>query len=406
MIHLPRRDAAEAVIPVPVSGDPRPLNRVWLGLAAACALSLLGLGLSGHLSAAWGFALLVFGGLSLGLAAALFCLLVFSHRGDTGALAQGSRQSFKIGAAAYVIAVFALAGYYGYETLQGRMELHWIIFGPLVIWALIAFDRGVYRKLVEKNLPTWHRFRRFIRRDGSDPAAMRTTLWNDVILQRALFRTSRIRWVRHALIFWGFVLMFMTELVAVIVRDAFPAFGWLDVWRSPGHPVRLAFDVVFDVTGLMVMAGCVIALLWRFSVRDKPERKFADTPMSVFLLFVVLSGFIVEGWRMALAPASPGHEWSFVGAGFAYLLGPWVAASAGTFQSLWLVHVVAACVLIGYLPATRLVHTCATPIGRLMNSQVGLLAAKKLGVIGALMTGRRAPSRLPATARSRAPASD
>lgn len=406
MVQLPHSDMAEAAMPVSLPENQAAVNRVWLGLAAACAFTLLGLGLSGRLSAGWGFALLVFGGLSLGLAAALFCLLVFSHRGDTGALARRSKQSFAVGVAAYVIAVFALGGYYGYETLQGRMELHWIIFGPIVIWALVAFDRGIYRKLVEKNLPTWHRFKRFIRRDASDPAAMRRTFVNDVILQRALYRTSRIRWLRHALIFWGFVLMFLTELMAVIVRDAFPAFGWPDVWRESGHPVRLAFDLVFDVTGLMVMTGCVMALLWRLAVRAKPERKFADTPMSAFLLFVVLSGFVVEGWRMAQAPAGPGHEWSFVGAGFAYLLSPWVAASNGAYQSLWLLHVIAACALIGFLPATRLVHTCATPIGRLMNSQVGLLTAKKLGVIGALMAGRRAPFRSPATTRSRPPASD
>ena len=79
MIHLPHNDVAEAVIPIPPSGNQTGANRVWLGLAAACAIALLGLGLSGHLSAGWGFALLVFGGLSLGLAAALFCLLVFSQ---------------------------------------------------------------------------------------------------------------------------------------------------------------------------------------------------------------------------------------------------------------------------------------------------------------------------------------
>jgi len=395
-------NAAEAAIPV----LPKTRNLAWLGLAAACAIALLGLGLSGHLSAGWGFALLVFGGLSLGLAASLFCLLVFSHRGDTLGLANASKRSFAIGAAAYVIAVFALAGHYGYETLQGRMELRWIIFGPMVIWALIAFDLGVYRKLVEKNLPTWHRFKRFIRREASDPVAMRRTFVNDVILQRALFRASKLRWFRHALIFWGFVLMFVTELLAVVVRDAFPAFGWNDMWRIPGHPVRLAFDLIFDVTGLMVTIGCAIALLWRVSVRGKPERKFADTPMSAFLLFVVLSGFIVEGWRMAQSPADPGQSWSFVGAGFAFLLSPLVAAAGGAYQPLWIVHVVAACALIGYLPVTRLVHTCATPIGRLMNSQAGLMAAKKIGVISALMSGRRPTLRLPTTSSPRSPGSD
>jgi nitrate reductase gamma subunit len=361
-------------------------DRVGLWLAGAVAATLLLAGLAGYLSSGWGFALLLFAGLSLCLALALFGVLVFSHRGDTDRLVKSSKASFVVGAAAYAAAVCALAGYYGYETFKGRMELRWIIFGPFVVWALISFDFGIYGKLIRKNLPTWHRFKRFIKREDSDPVAMRRTAWNDIIVQRSLFRTSKLRWLRHALIFWGFTAMFATELAAVVVRDAFPAFGWHDVWREPGHPVRLAFDLGFDVTGLMVLIGCVIALGWRVSVRGKPERKFADSPMSAFLLFIVLSGFVVEGWRIAQTPTDPIHAWSFVGLGFARIMATFGTLPASAYQPLWLVHVIAACALIGYLPATRLVHTCATPIGRLMNSQKGLLAARKIGVLGAMMS--------------------
>lgn len=378
----------------------------WLWLTGALAAAVLLGGLAGGIATGWGFGLLVLGGLSLALSAALFCVLVFSRRGATEGLVAGSRATFMAGAAAYVIAVSALAGSYGYETLQGRMALHWIIFGPLVVWALVAFDRGIYRKLVLKNLPSWHRFRRFITRDASDPAAMRKTLWNDVILQKALFRTSRLRWIRHALIFWGFTAMFATELVAVVVRDAVPAFGWRDIWREPGHPVRLAFDLVFDVTGLMVLVGCMIALIWRLSVRGKAERKFADPRMTSFLLFIVASGFLVEGWRLALAPQGPGQAWSFVGVAFAYLLGPFVAGSQRAYEVVWLLHVIAACAWIGFLPATRLVHTCATPVGRLMNSQVGLLASKKYGVLSGLLGARRTSARLPASTFTRPSTND
>jgi nitrate reductase gamma subunit len=371
------------------SGASRP--GFWLTGLATVALLLFGL--LGRLSPAWGFALLLIAGLLIGVAAALLGVLVFSHEGSTTALAKGSKASFALGAALYVAAVGALAGFYGYETLQQRMELRWIIFGPLVAWALFSFDVGIYGKLVGKNLPTWHRFKRFIKRDQSDPAAMRRTAWDDVILQRSLYRVSKLRWFRHALIFWGFTAMFLTELAAVVVRDAFPAFGWHDVWREQGHPVRLAFDLAFDVTGLMVMTGCVIALAWRFAVRNKPERKFADSPMAAFLLFVVVSGFIVEGWRMALAPGNPAYAWSFVGLGFSQLFASLGVSTSGAYSWLWSVHVVAACILIGYLPATRLVHTCATPIGRLMNSQKRMMAARKIGVLSGM--SRRSISRGP-----------
>lgn len=372
---------------------PSNLGRPSFWLTGLATVVLLLVGLSGHLSPAWGFSLLLLAGLLIGSAAALLGVLVFSHRGNTAALTQGSKASFTLGAALYVAAVGALAGFYGYETLQQRMELRWIIFGPLAAWALFSFDVGIYAKLVGKNLPTWHRFKRFIRRDQSDPVAMRKTAWHDVILQRSLYRVSKLRWFRHALIFWGFAAMFLTELAAVVVRDAFPAFGWHDVWREPGHPVRLAFDLVFDITGLMVMMGCAIALGWRVAVRNKPERKFADSPMAAFLLFVVVSGFVVEGWRMAQAPGDPAYAWSFVGLAFSQFLPSSVDSKAAAYSFIWLVHVVAACILIGYLPATRLVHTCATPIGRLMNSQKRMMAARKIGVLSGM--ARRHISRSP-----------
>ena len=116
--------------------------------------------------------------------------------------------------------------------------------------------------------------------------------------------------------------------------------------------------------------------------------------MSAFLFFVVASGFVLEAWRIAQTPSDPAHAWSFVGLGLARTMAAFGPLPAGAYSSLWLVHVIAACALIGYLPVTRLVHTCATPVGRLMNSQVRLLAARKIGVLGGMMSrGRPAPAR-------------
>jgi hypothetical protein len=46
-------------------------------------------------------------------------------------------------------------------------------------------------------------------------------------------------------------------------------------------------------------------------------------------------------------------------------------------EPLWLFHVWVSCAFIANAPLKRLIHSCATPIGRLMNSQKGLLGAKK-----------------------------
>ena len=60
---------------------------------------------------------------------------------------------------------------------------------------------------------------------------MRRTLVEDVILHRTLRSVSGFRWLKHTLIFWGFALMFAAELLAVFVREGFPAFGWSDIWE-------------------------------------------------------------------------------------------------------------------------------------------------------------------------------
>lgn len=365
----------------------------WLVALGLVALILLGGGIAGRLSAAPGYALFVVAGVSIAAGTAVFAVFALTRRGDTLALQRAFTLLLSAGAAAYVLCVFALAGHYIHETLAGRMEWRWIFFGPTILGALIALDYGLYRKLVRNNLPTWRRYRSYVSRAQSNPAAMRRVLIDEVIIQRSLFRTSKIRWLRHALIFWGFTGMFVTELAAVVVRDGFPAFGWRDIWREPGHPVTLAFAFVYDFTGVMIVAGCLLALAWRIAVNATPERRFSDTPTTVFLLFVVVTGFVVEGLRMVPTLGDPVHRTEFAGLAVAHLLAWAGVASASIYEPWWLVHVIAACVFIAYVPMMRLIHSCATPLGRLANSQKEMLAAKKRGVLGAMLrpAGPRPP---------------
>lgn len=340
------------------------------------------------MSAAWGYGLFALATALLLAGVAGFAVFAMS-RASAQSLAPVSTRLLLAGAWTYLAAVVALAVHYVQETLQGRMQWHWIVFGPAVLAALVVLDVGLYRKLVRNNLPSWRRYRQYLRREDAEPEAMRRAFVDDVLLQRPLWQSSRVRWVRHALIFWGFGLMFAAELAAVFVREGFPAFGWHDIWREPGHPLRQAFDFAFDLTGLMVLAGCLLALAWRVAVNATPDRKYADTPTTVFLLVVVAGGFVLEGWRIAPTLADPAHAASFIGLPVAHALtAAGLAQSTAGYRALWLFHVVAACAFIAYVPLKRMVHTCATPLGRLMNSQKALAAAKRRGVLGAMLLRR------------------
>jgi MFS family permease len=352
-------------------------------IATTLAAAVLVAGLLGHLTAAWGYGLFIAGALLLGAGLGLFLVFLLTRQFETAWLRGSFIWLLRLGAWVYVFAVSALAGYYTNEALNGRVGYKWMLFGPAILLALIVLDWGLYRFLVQKNLPTWQRFGHLISRERSDPEAMRQTLADEVVLHRTLFSVSQFRWLRHTLIFWGFVLLFLTDVVAVFFREARPAFGLPDIWEQPGHPLRLAFDFVFDFTGLMVLVGCVLALAFRVVVNGTERQKFTDTPTSAFLLLIVLLGFVVEGLRIASEGSPSTAALGFVGYGLSFLL---PARGDGTvlYDTVWLVHVLGSCAFIAYVPLYRLVHSCATPIGRLMNSQKGLLSAKKIAVLGGL----------------------
>lgn len=345
------------------------------------------LGLAGITGAGWGYGLFFASVLLLAGAAAALALLALTRAFDTATLRGSATWLGLMGVWAYAWAVAALAGHYTHEAIAGRMELRWILFGPAVLAALVVLDVGLYRVLVGRNLPAWIRYRGVIRRELANPGAMRRTLVDDVLLHRTLLSVSGFRWLKHTLIFWGFALMFATEMLAVVVREGFPAFGWTDLWEIRSHPVRLGFDFVYDFTGLMVLTGCALAIGWRIKVHGTEEQKFTDTPTAVFLFLVVLSGFVVEGMRIAADP-DPLHAVSFAGSVFAHLVPGAAGPGSALYDGLWLVHVLGSCAFIAYVPAHRLVHSCATPMGRLMHSQRELLAAKKNAVLAGLMARR------------------
>jgi hypothetical protein len=380
-------DGTSSLPPPAATGGPRQ-GPAWRArparvVALAIAAALLASGLAGGLSDAAGFALLFLATAILGTGLVCGAVLVFTRAGDGPRLAGAMQLLLRIGGWCYVLAVAALAGHYVHETLAGRMELRWILFGPAVLAALITVDRGLYRKIWLRNLPTWQRFRAHITRAASEPGVMRRTLVDEVVVQRTLLAQSGVRWLRHMLIFWGFAAMMGVEFLAVIVREGFPAFGWSDLWRTPGHPVRSAFDFAFDLTGVMILAGCLLALAWRWRVNGTPEQRYSDTPTTLFLLAVVASGFAVEALRLAAAPGS--HPWSFAGTALATALPPGVAAGGFMHEALWIVHALGSVAFIAYVPVKRLVHSCATPLGRLANSQKAMLAAKKNAVLSGLL---------------------
>ncbi len=81
----------------------------------------------------------------------------------------------------------------------------------------------------------------------------------------------------------------------------------------------------------------------------------------------------------------PSRAWLTWGGGAGLAL--FSFGAAGMLTEAW-GYVFGSCLFIAYVPVKRLIHSCATPMGRLMNSQKGMLEAKRRASISGLFQGR------------------
>ena len=106
---------------------------------------LFGFGAFGFLIEAWGYGLLLIATVALFFGAGLFFIFILTRYFDTQSLKQTFVGLLRLGGWLYVLGVAALSGFFVDETLHGRMELNWILFGPTVLAAVIFLDLCVYR---------------------------------------------------------------------------------------------------------------------------------------------------------------------------------------------------------------------------------------------------------------------
>ncbi|MBU1159141.1 MAG: respiratory nitrate reductase subunit gamma [Candidatus Thermoplasmatota archaeon] len=198
------------------------------------------------------------------------------------------------------------------------------------------------------------------------------TLLKDALYLSKLKERSVSRWFMHLMILGGFILMFILDLIVTFSLDILryqpmiDETGWAKLWLR---------DFGFDLVGLMMLIGLIMAAIRRSILKPKIVRtELPDAASILFLLAVVLGGFILEG--MGIAGGIPGHdqnvEYSFVGYAFSLVM---PASSGDWYDAAWLVHGVMSALLIAYIPFSKLFHMIATPIAieleRLMTDKEG-----------------------------------
>lgn len=177
--------------------------------------------------------------------------------------------------------------------------------------------------------------------------------------------------VAHGLLFWGMVLLFFgTVLVFMNVLLGVAVFsGGLNRWF-----MSAALDLagLCALAGLAFLSGRRLLSMPKRLVEPKPKKGFL--PISALLGAVLLTGFVVEGFRIAANGPDP--------ASFA---GTWVAAAIGgpgqvltLHKWFWWIHGIMAVGFIAYIPFSPLVHVVLAPVNAALADP---MPGVKMGVI-------------------------
>jgi len=194
----------------------------------------------------------------------------------------------------------------------------------------------------------------------------------EVFVQRQLFAFSFPRWLIHILIFYGFLGLALLPVAAIVLR----AGGYLAVSNTLPHhylhPEGYFFVKIWgDSFGLLLLIGLASASMRRFLLAEvRQTSNQLDVMLLGLLLSVTLSGFFLEGLRLAPLPAEI-VRYSYVGRLFSppgthtlEQLRPWLTAC-------WTFHALLVAIFIAYLPHSKLRHSLLAPV------VIGLNAAEE-----------------------------
>jgi hypothetical protein len=213
--------------------------------------------------------------------------------------------------------------------------------------------------------------RRGWRRFWERPGWYIKVLIADVIFHRKLFGQSFSRWLAHTLLVFGFVATFIVDMVKGVTTGylvewskSFPLLSFAHEFETGA--VRPLLDFFLEFFSFLILVGCVMAIVRRFFLRpDQLRTEEEDITSLLFILFLELSGFFIEGYRIAhpevvgahnymanFTPASANNWVSFGG----YFLSQFLKDIKLNADFLWYFHVIPSLIFFIYIPHSKLLH--------------------------------------------------
>ncbi len=167
--------------------------------------------------------------------------------------------------------------------------------------------------------------------------------------------------IMHFLLFWGFTIQVIGTIISLLQYELFTPF----VITFPREGAYLAFELIMDLAGLMILLGGLMALFRRTIMRPKILESRWDDWFALGLVFLIpLLGFCSEGFRI-LASQPEWRNWAVIGnvfASFFSILNINEQVYDAIHQTFFWTHIGAALVFIGSIPFTKLRHLVTGPL--------------------------------------------
>jgi hypothetical protein len=188
----------------------------------------------------------------------------------------------------------------------------------------------------------------------------------NLFFQKRLYERSPGRWFIHGLLFFPMALRFLWGIVALSASLWHPQWQW--VWQMIDKNSGMT-SFFFDLTGLMILSGVVLAL-FRHGVDRSPG--IAGLPRRsrlalVLLGAIVLVGFVLEGMRIAMTGATGSAAYAFVGFGISTLFSHPESLS-DIYGYGWYGHAALTGAFVIFLPFSRLLHIVLSPVVLALNA--------------------------------------
>ncbi|MEX0320981.1 MAG: heterodisulfide reductase-related iron-sulfur binding cluster [Puniceicoccaceae bacterium] len=242
------------------------------------------------------------------------------------------------------------------REIYGNIDsLSKIVFYLLAVLSICCFVWGIWIRL---------RIWRLRHKGGLNLSQVANRIFSKVFLQKKV-RSGPRKWgagLAHAGLFFGFLVLFIgTCLVAA------EEYSQLFLGRDANDPIfhkglyYALFELTLDIGGLALLAGCGYFIWRRIAVNSSMENRISDWVVVLTLLYLGISGYVIEGARIILEGSSPAWV-SPVGLVFAVLfegMGMTTESASAFHKVNWWMHAIAALGFVAAIPYCRLLHVVA-----------------------------------------------